>query len=119
MEHIMPIFEYRCTECEHVSEFVEKFDQPPQTTCPHCHAQALKKLISAGNFHLKGSGWYVTDFKDKDKGKDKDTQQKPSQAPSQTTPSEASANKAGNSTSLSESKASNTKSQSTSKDKEK
>ena len=78
----MPIFEYRCSQCGKVSEFIEKFDQPPQIICPECKAHALKKLVSAGNFHLKGSGWYVTDFKDKGKNKTADSSASPDKSSS-------------------------------------
>jgi putative FmdB family regulatory protein len=59
----MPIYEYQCDACGHVLETLQKISEPPLTTCPACGAEALKKLISASAFRLKGGGWYETDFK--------------------------------------------------------
>jgi putative FmdB family regulatory protein len=59
----MPIYEYRCDACGHVLEAIQKFSDAPLTDCPTCGKGALKKLISAAGFQLKGSGWYQTDFK--------------------------------------------------------
>ena len=70
----MPIYEYQCAECEQITERMQKFSDPPLTMCPKCGG-AMKKLISDCAFHLKGSGWYVTDYARKDdkkhKGEDK------------------------------------------------
>ena len=63
----MPIYEYRCESCGKGLEKIQKFSDPPLTDCPACGKPALKKLVSASSFRLKGSGWYVTDFKDKKK----------------------------------------------------
>ncbi len=63
----MPIYEYRCNECGHELETLQKISDPPLVECPACHRPALQKLVSAAAFHLKGTGWYVTDFKDKGK----------------------------------------------------
>ncbi len=57
----MPIYEYECTSCGKVTEALQKFSDPPLTTCPSCGG-SLRKLISMNNFHLKGTGWYVTDY---------------------------------------------------------
>jgi putative FmdB family regulatory protein len=59
----MPIYEYRCTDCGHGLEAMQKMSEPALTDCPSCGKPALKKLISAAGFQLKGSGWYATDFK--------------------------------------------------------
>ena len=59
----MPIYEYRCTSCGHELEVLQKLSDAPLTDCPACHAAALKKKVSAAGFQLKGSGWYVTDFR--------------------------------------------------------
>jgi len=67
----MPIYEYLCQDCGHKFETMQRISAAPQTTCPSCGKEALKKLISPVGFQLKGTGWYVTDFRDKDKGKDK------------------------------------------------
>lgn len=63
----MPIYEYQCQECGHHFDAMQKISDDPLKECPSCKANALKKLISAPAFHLKGSGWYVTDFKDSKK----------------------------------------------------
>ena len=68
----MPIYEYECRGCGERHEFIQKFSDSPKRKCPSCGKLRLKKLISAAAFHLKGDGWYVTDFRDKGKGKDKD-----------------------------------------------
>jgi len=57
----MPVYEYQCTECGQIEEALQKFSDPALTTCPHCKGN-LKKMISQSSFHLKGSGWYVTDY---------------------------------------------------------
>src|SRR6185436_16232308 len=62
-ERPMPIYEYRCTACQHKLESLQKFSDAPLVVCPQCGRDALTKLVSAAGFHLKGSGWYQTDFK--------------------------------------------------------
>ncbi len=59
----MPIYEYRCEACGHEMEAIQKMSAAPLTDCPECGQPALKKLISAAGFRLKGGGWYETDFK--------------------------------------------------------
>jgi putative FmdB family regulatory protein len=59
----MPIYEYRCKECSHKLEALQKLSDAPLLTCPVCGKAALSKLLSAAGFQLKGSGWYATDFK--------------------------------------------------------
>jgi putative FmdB family regulatory protein len=61
----MPIYEYRCEACGHEFEDLRGFNDPDPEACPECRKDAVRKLISGGNFHLKGSGWYVTDYTDK------------------------------------------------------
>src|SRR5438105_14235125 len=57
----MPIYEYRCLDCGHQFELMQKFSDPRAETCTSC-AGTVQKLISRSAFHLKGSGWYVTDY---------------------------------------------------------
>ena len=57
----MPIYEYQCAACGQVTEKWQKISEPPLTVCPVCGG-GLSKLISSCAFHLKGSGWYVTDY---------------------------------------------------------
>ena len=73
----MPIYEYQCQECGHKFETLQKMSDDPLTECPKCHNPALKKLISAAAFHLKGSGWYETDFKNKNSGPNESAKDQP------------------------------------------
>lgn len=57
----MPIYEYECSSCHKISEAVQKFSDVPLRSCGHCQGE-LRKLISRSTFHLRGSGWYVTDY---------------------------------------------------------
>ena len=57
----MPIYEYECSKCRQITEALQKFSEPPLKDCPHCSGR-LKRLMSLNSFHLKGSGWYVTDY---------------------------------------------------------
>ncbi|KAA6187724.1 zinc ribbon domain-containing protein [Thiohalocapsa marina] len=59
----MPIYAYRCEECGHELDALQKISDPPLTECPACGAEALKKQLTAAAFRLKGGGWYETDFK--------------------------------------------------------
>ncbi|MBL8481872.1 MAG: zinc ribbon domain-containing protein [Rhodocyclaceae bacterium] len=59
----MPIYEYRCSDCGHQKDVLQKVSAAPLTTCPACGKETFAKLISAAGFQLKGSGWYATDFK--------------------------------------------------------
>ncbi|MBC2710390.1 MAG: zinc ribbon domain-containing protein [Desulfosarcina sp.] len=60
----MPLYEYQCTKCGKIEEMIQKFSDAPLTTCRHCSGK-LNKLISQSSFHLKGTGWYVTDYSKK------------------------------------------------------
>lgn len=69
----MPIYEYACTSCGYEFELLQSIKDSPLTDCPACSLATLRKKISAAAFHLKGTGWYETDFKNKsdaNKGKD-------------------------------------------------
>jgi len=59
----MPFYEYECSSCKFYTEVMQKITDAPMTKCPSCGKKALKKLVSAPNFRLKGGGWYETDFK--------------------------------------------------------
>ena len=63
----MPIYEYQCQSCGHQLEAFQKISEAVLTECPQCHQQTLNKLISAAGFQLKGTGWYVTDYRNKEK----------------------------------------------------
>lgn len=62
----MPLYEYQCQACGARTEELQRFSDPPLTTCKICGG-ALTKLVSAPAFHLKGSGWYATDYGGKKK----------------------------------------------------
>lgn len=62
----MPIYEYECTQCGKVEEAFQRFSDTPLLKCRHCSGK-LHKLISQSAFHLKGSGWYATDYASKSK----------------------------------------------------
>ena len=59
----MPIYEYRCKECGEELERLQRLNDEPLRDCPSCGKPALRRLMSAAGFRLKGSGWYETDFK--------------------------------------------------------
>lgn len=59
----MPIYEYRCQDCGHELEKLQRMSDDPLTDCPACGKPQLKRLVSAAGFRLKGGGWYETDFK--------------------------------------------------------
>lgn len=59
----MPIYEYRCGNCGFQKEFLQKLNDAPLTNCPECGEASFNKMLTAAGFHLKGSGWYATDFK--------------------------------------------------------
>ena len=63
----MPVYEYQCTVCGQVEEAFQKISEAPLESCSHCQGH-LKKIISQSTFHLKGSGWYVTDYGGKKAG---------------------------------------------------
>ena len=60
----MPIYEYECMKCGKIDEVIQKFSDKQFTKCKHCSGK-LNKLISHSSFHLKGTGWYVTDYANK------------------------------------------------------
>jgi putative FmdB family regulatory protein len=81
----MPIYEYECTKCHQIEEVLQKFSDKPLTKCKHCSGK-LHKLVSQSSFHLKGTGWYVTDYAGKsqkpssESGKPEETSTSESQA---------------------------------------
>ena len=64
----MPIYEYQCEACGRIEEAIQKFSDKPLNSCTHCSGK-LHKLISQSAFHLKGTGWYVTDYAGKKQNK--------------------------------------------------
>src|SRR5215467_14340145 len=65
----MPFYEYECASCKFYTEVMQKISDAPLEKCPSCGKKALKKLVSAPVFRLKGGGWYETDFKSDKEGK--------------------------------------------------
>jgi putative FmdB family regulatory protein len=59
----MPIYEYRCSSCGFQKEYLRKVSDPLLSVCPECSNETFGKMLTAAGFHLKGGGWYVTDFK--------------------------------------------------------
>ena len=59
----MPIYAYRCTTCGHAKDVLQKMSDPVLVQCPACGASTFAKQVTAAGFQLKGSGWYVTDFR--------------------------------------------------------
>ncbi|MDR5778397.1 zinc ribbon domain-containing protein [Caballeronia sp. LZ065] len=59
----MPIYAYRCADCGHEKDVLRKLSDPPLTQCPACGKDSFSKQVTAAGFQLKGSGWYVTDFR--------------------------------------------------------
>jgi putative FmdB family regulatory protein len=85
----MPIYEYRCGSCGFEKEYLQKVNDAPVAVCPSCGSDAYVKLISAAGFQLKGSGWYVTDFKNGATPKPKPDAEAPAAAKSETGPATA------------------------------
>lgn len=65
----MPIYAYRCSACGAEKDVLQKFSDAPLTACPACAAESFHRVLTAPAFQLKGSGWYVTDFRDGNKPK--------------------------------------------------
>jgi putative FmdB family regulatory protein len=59
----MPIYAYRCEACGFAKDVLQKISDPQLTVCPSCGKESFKKQVTAAGFQLKGSGWYVTDFR--------------------------------------------------------
>ena len=73
----MPIYAYRCATCGHAKDVLQKMSDPLLTVCPACGASTFVKQLTAAGFQLKGSGWYVTDFRGDSSAKPKDGDTKP------------------------------------------
>lgn len=72
----MPIYEYLCAACGHELEAMQPISEAPLKQCPSCRKRTLKKMVSAAGFVLKGTGWYVTDFRDKGKPREEKEEKK-------------------------------------------
>ncbi len=59
----MPIYAYRCEDCGFAKDVLQKISDEPLSVCPTCGKSSFRKQVTAAGFQLKGSGWYVTDFR--------------------------------------------------------
>jgi putative FmdB family regulatory protein len=91
----MPIYAYRCSSCGHSADVMQKLSEAPLTVCTVCGQASFSKQITAAGFQLKGSGWYVTDFKNGSKPAKKDTTagEKPAETAGAAKPTESSSDK--------------------------
>jgi len=64
----MPIYAYKCTDCGHEKDVLQKISDAPLTDCPDCGHPSMVKQVTAAGFQLKGNSWYATDFRNKDAG---------------------------------------------------
>jgi putative FmdB family regulatory protein len=60
----MPIYAYKCESCGHAKDVLQKMSDDPLSVCPACGQATFRKQLTAAGFQLKGSGWYVTDFRE-------------------------------------------------------
>ena len=98
----MPIYEYICRSCDFEKEHLQKMSDAPVTQCPECGSQEYVKLISAAGFQLKGSGWYVTDFRNKPAAKSETQTKSSAGTADSTTATSAKAETPSSSTGVSE-----------------
>lgn len=78
----MPIYAYKCGSCGHAKDVLQKMSDQPLTVCPACGAESFSKQLTAAGFQLKGSGWYVTDFREGGSNTAKSGGNAPAPAPS-------------------------------------
>lgn len=81
----MPIYEYKCSKCEHQFEIIQRISDIPIEVCPECSQTSVNKLVSAPSFRLKGGGWYETDFKTGSKKNIVDSKDEKSKQPKEKT----------------------------------
>ncbi len=79
----MPIYEYECSGCGDEHEVIQRMSDGALRKCPSCGALRLRRKISRSAFHLKGDGWYVTDYASNGKGKEQDSQSSDSESKSE------------------------------------
>ncbi len=83
----MPSYDYRCASCDAVFEEFQRITAEPGATCPECGSDQCTRLISGGTFHLKGSGWYASDYGGAGRSGTASTQQAAQQAAQKAAPS--------------------------------
>ncbi len=88
----MPIYEYKCNSCGRIIEVMQKFSDKPLSRCPACSGK-ISRIISNCTFHLKGTGWYVTDYKrgDSSMGRREKSSETPQSEPAKSEPKETKA----------------------------
>ncbi len=94
----MPIYEYECSGCGDEHEVIQKMGASALRKCPSCGALRLRRKISRSAFHLKGDGWYVTDYASNGKSKEKDAQGTVSESKSESKSTEKKETAASNGT---------------------
>ena len=77
---IVPIYAYKCSACGHASDVLQKLSDQPLSVCPACGQSTYTKQVTAAGFQLKGSGWYVTDFRNNGTGAAKTGEAAPAKA---------------------------------------
>jgi putative FmdB family regulatory protein len=75
-QNTMPIYAYKCQACGHAKDVLQKMSDPLLTECPACGKSEFQKQVTAAGFQLKGSGWYVTDFRGGNSGEGKAAESK-------------------------------------------
>ncbi|HYN64656.1 MAG TPA: FmdB family zinc ribbon protein [Candidatus Limnocylindrales bacterium] len=85
----MPIYAYKCSACGFAKDVLRKMSDAPLAVCPSCGESAFGKQLTAAGFQLKGSGWYVTDFREGGAGKTKDREGAKEKSGADGAPSEA------------------------------
>lgn len=76
----MPIYAYKCESCGFAKDVLQKISDTPLSQCPSCGAETYRKQVTAAGFQLKGSGWYVTDFRGGDSGAAAKSGEKPAES---------------------------------------
>src|SRR5690606_32406947 len=85
-DFVVPIYVYKCSDCGHTQDVLQKMSDPVLTDCPECGHSTYAKQVTSAGFQLKGTGWYVTDFRNNGKAPQGDTS-----APAASTPASSSA----------------------------
>ncbi|GHC51511.1 hypothetical protein GCM10010096_24480 [Alcaligenes pakistanensis] len=69
----MPIYAYKCSSCQYEKDVLQKMSDPLLEVCPECKQSTFTKQVTAAGFQLKGTGWYVTDFRNQGGSKPADS----------------------------------------------
>lgn len=86
----MPIYAYKCSSCQYEKDVLQKMSDPVLEVCPECNQPTFTKQVTAAGFQLKGTGWYVTDFRNQGGGKPADSGATSTPAPAATSGSSSS-----------------------------